>query len=86
MWVERNCLSFETAAGGIEPPSPQLTLLCDHRPHNLHNIIKNKDSWKQFCYDVNGGTLIVNHTVYCIPGLCSLPLQTSVFFSHDYTN
>ena len=22
----RNCLSFETAAGGIEPPSPRLTV------------------------------------------------------------
>ena len=25
MWGERNCLSFETALGGIEPPSPRLT-------------------------------------------------------------
>ena len=24
MWGERNCLSFETAAFGIEPPSPRL--------------------------------------------------------------
>ena len=28
MWGERNCLSFETAVGGIEPPSPQLTVRC----------------------------------------------------------
>ena len=26
MWGERNCLSFETAVGGIEPPSPRLTV------------------------------------------------------------
>ena len=26
MWGKRNCLSFETAVGGIEPPSPQLTV------------------------------------------------------------
>ena len=26
MWDERNGLSFETAAGGIEPPSPRLTV------------------------------------------------------------
>ena len=25
MWGKRNCLSFETAVGGIEPPSPRLT-------------------------------------------------------------
>ena len=25
MWGERNCLSFELAVGGIEPPSPRLT-------------------------------------------------------------
>ena len=24
MWGERNCLSFETVVGGIEPPSPRL--------------------------------------------------------------
>ena len=28
MWGERNCLSFEMAVGGIEPPSPRLTVLC----------------------------------------------------------
>ena len=27
MWGERNCLSFEMAVGGIEPPSPRLTVL-----------------------------------------------------------
>ena len=26
MWGKRNCLSFETAVGGIEPPSPRLTV------------------------------------------------------------
>ena len=26
MWDKRNCLSFETVAGGIEPPSPRLTV------------------------------------------------------------
>ena len=26
MWGERNCLSFETAVGGTEPPSPRLTV------------------------------------------------------------
>ena len=26
MWGEQNCLSFETAVGGIEPPSPRLTV------------------------------------------------------------
>ena len=28
MWGERNCLSFKTAVGGIEPPSPRLTVWC----------------------------------------------------------
>ena len=28
MWGERNCLSFEMAVGGIEPPSPRLTVRC----------------------------------------------------------
>ena len=31
MWGKRNCLSFETAVGGIEPPSPQLTVQDTHR-------------------------------------------------------
>ena len=26
MWGERNCISFVTAGGGIEPPSPRLTV------------------------------------------------------------
>ena len=26
MWDERNCLSFEMAVDGIEPPSPRLTV------------------------------------------------------------
>ena len=26
MWGGQNCLSFETAVGGIEPPSPRLTV------------------------------------------------------------
>ena len=26
MWGEQNCISFETVVGGIEPPSPQLTV------------------------------------------------------------
>ena len=26
MWDDRNCLSFEMAVGGIEPPSPRLTV------------------------------------------------------------
>ena len=26
MWSERNCLNFEKAVGGIEPPSPRLTV------------------------------------------------------------
>ena len=26
MWGERNCLSFETAVAGIEPPSSRLTV------------------------------------------------------------
>ena len=30
MWGERNCLSFETAVGGIEPPSPRLTCFMSH--------------------------------------------------------
>ena len=28
MWGERNCLSFVTVVGGIEPPSPRLTVRC----------------------------------------------------------
>ena len=34
MWGERNCLSFETAIGAIEPPPPRLTVRAlphDHR-------------------------------------------------------
>jgi len=47
---------------------------------------KHTDSWKQFYYDVNEGTLMINYTVYCIPVLWPLSLQTSVVFVHDYTN
>ena len=40
IWGQRNCLSFETAVCGIEPPSPRLAVLCsiprDHRsPRSL---------------------------------------------------
>ena len=28
MWSKRNCLSVETAVGGIEPPSPVLLIIC----------------------------------------------------------
>ena len=31
MWGERNCLSFETAVGGVEPPSSRSTVRRDHR-------------------------------------------------------
>ena len=31
MWGKRNSLSFETAVGGIERPSPQFTVRRDHR-------------------------------------------------------
>ena len=57
MWGERNCLSFKMAAGGLEPFDWLYYAITI--PHNLHNIIKtmHKDSWKQFCYDVSGGTL-----------------------------
>ena len=43
MWGERNCLSFETAAGGIEPPSSRLTVRrSTARPPLVFNCILTK--------------------------------------------
>ena len=40
MWGERNCLSFETAVGGFEPPSPRLTIRSSTARPLLPNVIK----------------------------------------------
>ena len=52
MWGERNCLSFETGAGGIEPPSWRLTLWQsgDHHDHRSLRVAMANDLLICVCF------------------------------------
>ena len=43
MWGERNCLGFETAAGGIEPSSPRLTVRRSTEPPPLPTGVDSRE-------------------------------------------
>jgi len=85
MWGERNCLSFETAVGGIEPPSPQLTVRrSTARPPLPTSTYFNCDCrqiCRRPCTLPRPCTLEVTVTVYLHQYQLSLPFQKHLLMS-----